>query len=140
MTSLVSLQTNLPPTNHHFSNFLHNPNLNSNIFVISISGRRCYKVINSFSRLKSTGPNSIPVIILKITPTLVENLEKISHSFLFLKMDLLIYSFNFRIQIAQNIKYNPYKNIATTKRYAIVDTDMTLLCYQQKMFFQKKFF
>ena len=60
-----SLRSKLPPSNSHFSGFLKNRNPNS-FFLRPTTPEEIAKVIGSFSDAKSSGPNSIPVRILKL--------------------------------------------------------------------------
>ena len=60
-----SIRDTIPPTNKSFSDFLRNRNLHS-IFLAPTTPEEIIKVITSFSLSKSTGPNSIPVKILKL--------------------------------------------------------------------------
>ena len=55
----------IPPSNRHFSDFLKNGNPNS-IFLKPVSPEEVIKIIRSFSASKSSGPNSIPMRILKL--------------------------------------------------------------------------
>ena len=59
-----NIRSEIPLTNHHFSQFLQNPNFNS-IFLSPVSQEEVIGIVSSFSVSKSTGPNSIPVNILK---------------------------------------------------------------------------
>ena len=60
-----SIWKNIPPTPHHFSRFLRNRNPNS-MFLTPTTVDEVIKVISSFSPSKSSGPNSIPIKILKL--------------------------------------------------------------------------
>ena len=60
-----SIRSEMPPEYNHYSGFLKDPNPNS-IFLTPTTPEEVIKVINSFSASKSTGPNSIPVHILKL--------------------------------------------------------------------------
>ena len=60
-----SIRSKMPPSNNHFSRFLGTPNPHS-IFLRPTTPGEIAKVIGSFSSSKSTGPNSIPVKILKL--------------------------------------------------------------------------
>ena len=55
----------MPPTYNHFSRFLGTPNPHS-IFLAPTTPEEIAKVISSFSTSKSSGPNSIPVRVLKL--------------------------------------------------------------------------
>ena len=59
-----SIRKDIPPTPHHFSRFLRNRNPDS-MFLTPTTVDEVIKVIGSFSTSKSTGPNSIPIKILK---------------------------------------------------------------------------
>ena len=59
------VRSTIPPSNRHFSDFLKNSNPNS-IFLQPVSPEEVIKIIRSFSASKSSGPNSIPVRILKL--------------------------------------------------------------------------
>ena len=59
-----SVRSTIPPTNHHYSDFLSNQNQNS-IFLAPTSPEEVTKIIGSFSTYKSTGPHRIPVSILQ---------------------------------------------------------------------------
>ena len=60
-----SLRSKLPQSNSHFSRFLKNRNQNS-IFLRPTTPEEITKIIGDFSDSKSSGPNSIPVRILKL--------------------------------------------------------------------------
>ena len=60
-----SIRGKLQPANHHFSNFMKSPNPYSIAFSPTTPDE-INKIITSFSPSKSTGPNSIPVKILKL--------------------------------------------------------------------------
>ena len=60
-----SLRSKLPPTNSNFSRFLKNQNPNS-IFLRPTTPEEIFKIIGDFSDSKSSGPNSIPIRILKL--------------------------------------------------------------------------
>ena len=60
-----SIRETIPPTNKNFSDFLRNRNLHS-LFLAPSTPEEVIKVINSLSLSKSSGPNSIPVRILKL--------------------------------------------------------------------------
>ena len=55
----------MPPSFNHFSSFLKNPNINS-LVLTPTSPEEIAEVIGSFSKSKASGPNSIPVKILKL--------------------------------------------------------------------------
>ena len=60
-----SLRSKLPQSNYHFSSFLKNRNQNS-LFLRPTTPEEITKIIGNFSDTKSSGPNSIPVRILKL--------------------------------------------------------------------------
>ena len=60
-----SIRDKMPPSFNHFSSFLKNPNLNS-LVLTPTTTEEIAKVIGSFSKSKASGPNSIPVKILKL--------------------------------------------------------------------------
>ena len=60
-----SIRSEIPPTYSHFSRFLRNRNSNS-IFLTHTTSEEVTKVIGSFSPSKSSGPNSIPIKVLKL--------------------------------------------------------------------------
>ena len=60
-----NIRRKIPPTRRHFSSFMKKPNPKS-FFVSPVSKEEVIEVINSFSPSKSTGPNSIPIKILKL--------------------------------------------------------------------------
>ena len=60
-----SIRDKIQPANHHFSNFMKNPNQRS-LFFSPSTPEEIGKIINSFSPSKSNGPNSIPVKLLKL--------------------------------------------------------------------------
>ena len=55
----------MAPLYNHFSRFLKNPNLIS-LDINPTTPEEVTKIIGSFSESKSSGPNSIPVRILKL--------------------------------------------------------------------------
>ena len=59
------VRSEIPQSHRHFSNFLRNRN-RSSIFLSPTTPEEVMKVISSFSCNKSSGPNSIPVRVLKI--------------------------------------------------------------------------
>uniref|UniRef100_A0A7M5VBW5 Reverse transcriptase domain-containing protein n=1 Tax=Clytia hemisphaerica TaxID=252671 RepID=A0A7M5VBW5_9CNID len=59
------IRDKIPPSYQHFSSFLKHRNQNS-IFLRPTSSDEVAKIIGSFSSSKSSGPNSIPIKILKI--------------------------------------------------------------------------
>ena len=60
-----SIREKMPPSFNHFSSFLKNPNINS-LVLTPTSPEEIAEVIGSFSKSKASGPNSIPVKILKL--------------------------------------------------------------------------
>ena len=60
-----NIRSKMPPTYNHFSRFLGTPNPHS-IFLAPTTPEEIAKVIGSFSTSKSSGPNSIPVKVLKL--------------------------------------------------------------------------
>ena len=58
-----NIRSKIPPSRHHFSEWLKSPNINS-IFISPTSSSEILKILNSFKTSKATGPNSIPVRLL----------------------------------------------------------------------------
>ena len=67
-----TIRSKMPQTYNHFSRFLGTPNPNS-IFLTPTTPEEITKVIGSFSSSKSSGPNSIPVRILKLLKLDISN-------------------------------------------------------------------
>ena len=59
------IREKIPPSRHNFSKFLKHRNQNS-IFLRPSSADEVAKIILSFSTSKSSGPNSIPIKILRL--------------------------------------------------------------------------
>ena len=64
-TIASDIRAKIPPTSHHFSEWLKNPNRNS-IFLRPTSANEIKSIIQSFKNNKASGPNSIPHQILNI--------------------------------------------------------------------------
>jgi len=60
-----SIRSNIPFSPKPFSSYLHNPNLNS-VFLSPVTSEEVSELICSLSSRKSSGPNSLPVKILKL--------------------------------------------------------------------------
>lgn len=60
-----SIRDSIPPTSKRYSNYLKNSNRNS-IFLSPVVKEEVVKIIESLSLGKSSGPNSVPVRILKM--------------------------------------------------------------------------
>ena len=70
-----SIRSEMQPAHNHFSKFLKNSNPNS-MYLTQTNPEEVAKIIGSFSDSKSSGPNSIPVRILKlIKPDISEPLS-----------------------------------------------------------------
>jgi len=63
-----SVQSNIPSSIKHFSNYLNDPNPNS-LFIKPTDSTEILTIINSLDLTKSSGPNSIPVRIMKLLNT-----------------------------------------------------------------------
>ena len=59
------IRSKIPESNKHFTSFLKHPNLNS-IFLSPVTPEEVQKIIHSMPLSKSSGPNSIPIKILKL--------------------------------------------------------------------------
>ena len=60
-----NIRNEIPQPHQNFRNFLKHQNPNS-IFISQVTPEEVIKVIGSFSTSKSSGPNSIPIRILKL--------------------------------------------------------------------------
>ena len=56
----------IPKSNHDFSDYLHEIHCNKTFFLVPTTRNEISDIINKFDNNKATGPNSIPVFILKI--------------------------------------------------------------------------
>ena len=65
LIALNSIRDGIPPTSKRYSDYLKNANPHS-IFMSPVSQDEIIKIIGSFSPNKSSGPNSIPIKILKL--------------------------------------------------------------------------
>ncbi|MEO0688528.1 MAG: hypothetical protein AAFY76_26545 [Cyanobacteria bacterium J06649_11] len=63
-----NVRSRIPENDKHFTSFLKCPNLNS-IFLSPATSEEVQKIINSMPPSKSSGPNSIPIRILKLVCT-----------------------------------------------------------------------
>ena len=59
------IRSKIPESDKHFTSFLKHPNLNS-IFLSLVTPEEVQKIIHSMPLSKSSGPNSIPIKILKL--------------------------------------------------------------------------
>ena len=60
-----TIRSEIPPSHSHFSRFLRKRNFNS-IFLSDTTSEEVIKVIDSISTSKSSGPNSVPIKVLKL--------------------------------------------------------------------------
>ena len=67
-----SVRSTIPESDKHFSEFLRNQNPNS-LFLSLVTVDEVFKLIQSLSPSKSSGPNSIPTNILKLISAEISN-------------------------------------------------------------------
>ena len=59
------IDKSIPKSNHNFSEYLHEIHCNKTFFLVPTTSNEIFDIINKLDDNKATGPNSIPVFILK---------------------------------------------------------------------------